>query len=95
MAIATSSAIPAALHKEALRNEAVHRDRQLPTAFDVPDRAMWERGYRAEAKRTVHLQATTLDQALVTVRPFVDALLDGTADGAWDPVGRTWLLASE
>ena len=36
------------------------RDLTLPVAFDVPGRAVWERGDRAEARRTVGFDAVEL-----------------------------------
>ena len=70
--------------------EAARRDLELPAAFDVPDHTIWERGYRAEARRTVGFDALDLDTALTAVRPFLDPLLDGTATGAWDPQSQAW-----
>lgn len=52
---------------------------------------MWERGYRAEARRTTGLDEANLDAALTTVTPFLNPLLDGTATGSWDPLTQTWL----
>jgi hypothetical protein len=57
---------------------------------DVPDRAMWERGYRAEADRSLLLVAHTLDEALTAVSRFADPLLDGSACGMWQPISRRW-----
>lgn len=45
------------------------RDLTLPVAFDVPGRAVWERGYRAEARRTVGFDAVELGAALAIPRP--------------------------
>ena len=45
------------------------------TWFHVPDRALRDVGYRAEAKRSHGLSAPSLEQALGVVRPFLDPLL--------------------
>jgi len=74
----------------ALRSEASRRGLRLPTRFDVPDRRLWEPGYRAEARRSLLPVARTLDEALATVRPFADPLLDGTAQGSWRPDDHRW-----
>jgi hypothetical protein len=66
----------------------------LPRTFEIPDRVIWEAGYRAEARRTVGLSAMELDDALAVVRPFLDALLAGTAVGAWDPEAQSWTEAT-
>jgi len=62
----------------------------LPAVFDVPDRAIWERGYAAEAGRSLLPIAHAHDEALGVVRPFVEPLLAGTAAGRWDPARRVW-----
>lgn len=74
----------------ALRSEARRRGLKLPEPFAVPDRALWEPGYAAEARRSV-LTVRTLDDALATVTPFLDPLLSGTARGNWNPQSRRWM----
>lgn len=74
----------------ALASEANRRGITLPQRFEVPDRALWERGYAAEAGRSLLPVAHTLDDALGVVQPFLDPLLDGSARGSWDPVGHVW-----
>jgi hypothetical protein len=74
----------------ALRSEEQRHGLTLPQAFDVPDRAAWERGYAAEAKKSLLTYATTLDEALAIVKPFVDPLLDERAEGTWDPERGRW-----
>lgn len=90
VAIVTSASIDADRQTDALLKEASRRNLRLPDRFDVPDRTMWEQGYRAEARRTVGLPAVTLDDALAVVRPFLDPLLAQTASGRWDPTGIRW-----
>jgi hypothetical protein len=75
---------------KALASEARRRDITLPARFAVPGRELWERGYAAEAERSLLPTARTLDEALATVRPFIDPLLDGTATGRWDAVNGQW-----
>jgi hypothetical protein len=90
VAITTQVPVDAALMGTALTSEAARRGVALPVRFDVPDRAMWERGYRAEADRSLLLVAHTLDEALTAVGPFADPLLDGSACGRWQPISRRW-----
>ncbi len=90
VAIVTRATVEAALQLAALRSEADRRSIDLPTAFSVPDRQLWERGYAAEARRSLLTTALTLDTALAVVTPFLDPLLDGTAGGTWDPTAGRW-----
>jgi hypothetical protein len=90
VAIVISASIDAERQLAALRSEADRRGIKLPVRFGVPDRALWERGYAAEAGRSLLPVAHTLDDALVTVTPFLDPLLDGSATGAWDPARSRW-----
>jgi len=53
VAITNRGTVPAALQMGALAKEAGRRRLVLPDSFDVPDRAMWVRGYRSDAQRTV------------------------------------------
>lgn len=90
VAITLRCSVPAPLQRQALVKEAGRRRLVLPAPFDVPDRQLWERGYRSEARRTVGLMAVELDDALAVVRPFLDPLLAGTAEGDWDPSIQAW-----
>jgi len=90
VAIITEASVTADLQLTALRSEAERRGISLPPRFDVPDRAIWERGYAAEAGRSLLATALTLDEALAVVRPFADPLLAGTAAGPWDPKLGRW-----
>jgi hypothetical protein len=74
----------------AVRAEAERRNVALPRSFDVPSRKQWERGYAKEAAESLLTDASTLDEALAIVRPFVNPLLQGTADGRWDHERRDW-----
>ena len=90
VAIVTEVSVAADLQIAALQSEADRRGIPLPGTFDVPDRAIWERGYAAEASRSLLTIAQTLDEALEIVRPFAEAVLAGTAAGRWEPRRRQW-----
>lgn len=90
VAIVTEASVAADQQMAALTSEAQRRDMPLQATFDVPDRALWERGYAAEAGRSILPSAHTLDEALSVVRPFVEPLLAETAAGRWDPENGQW-----
>ena len=90
VAIALGASVAAEPQLTALRSVADRRGIALPRRFSVPDRALWEPGYAAEAGRSLLPVARTLDDALATVVPFLDPLLDGSAAGRWDPEDRQW-----
>jgi hypothetical protein len=91
IAIATGASVAAAPQIRALASEAGRRGVSLPGHFEVPDRESWERGYGAEAGRSLLAIAQTLDDALVIVRPFLDPLLAGEVEGRWDPERGAWV----
>jgi hypothetical protein len=91
VAIVTEASVKAQPQMAALASEANRRGITLPPRFDVPDRSLWERGYAAEAARSLLPVAPTLDEALTIVRPFLDPLLDGIAFGRWDPKQGRWV----
>jgi len=90
VAITIGASVVAAPQMAALKSEATRRGITLPNRFDVPDRALWEPGYAAEARRSLLPVAHTLDEALAVIRPFLDPLLDGSAAGRWDPRAGRW-----
>ena len=90
VAIISAVSVNAAAQLYALNSEASRRNVRLPTYFAAPDRDIWERGYAAEAQRSLLLIAPRLDEALAIVRPFVDPLLDQTAAGVWMPKAGEW-----
>jgi hypothetical protein len=90
VAIVAGASVEAEPQMAALASEARRREITLPPGFDVPDRDLWERGYAAEAARSLLPVAHTLDEALAFVQPCLDPLLDGTAAGRWDPKSRQW-----
>lgn len=93
VSIVAGASVPAADQITALASEFDRRQLDLPAAFDVPDRRLWEPGFAAEASRS-HLPAgRTLTEALNLVKPFIDPLLNQTATGLWDPGSRRWLKA--
>jgi hypothetical protein len=90
VAIVIEASVEARAQTVALASEATRRRITLPQRFAVPDRSLWERGYAAEAGRSLLPVARTLDEALAIVRPFLDRSLDGTAVGRWDPKQGSW-----
>lgn len=90
VSIVSMETVHGAMQQKALRSEAKRRGIVLPDRFDVPDRALWEGGYAAEARRSLLTMAHTLADALEVVRPFVDPLLDNSAIGEWSPEARRW-----
>lgn len=90
VAIVSGGSVEADGQTEALRSEFDRRNLVLPGTFDIPDRALWERGYASEARRSLLGKARTLDEALAVVRPFLDPLFQGEAKGSWDPQRQRW-----
>ena len=90
VAIVTEVSVSANAQLAALVSEAERRGMPLPATFDVPDRVIWERGYAAQAGRSLLPTARTLDEALEVVRPFIEPLLAGTTTGRWDPKRGRW-----
>jgi hypothetical protein len=90
VAIVTGASVPGDAQSRAIRSEFDRRGLALPDRFEVPDTALWEPGYAAEARRSMLGMAPTLDEALAIVRPFVDPVLEGTAVGSWDRESRVW-----
>ena len=90
VAIVIAAAVDSEPQVAALRSEAERRGVRLPGRFTVPDRNLWERGYAAEAERSLLALAHTLNEALAVVTPFLDPLLDGSAAGTWNARDRRW-----
>lgn len=90
VAMIGSATVDAAAQTTALRSEEARRGLTFPQRFDVPDRATWEAGYAAEARKSLLPYARTLEEALAAVRPFIDPLLDGSANGSWNPEDVHW-----
>jgi hypothetical protein len=89
-AIVSHATVEAEPQRIAIHSEADRRDISMPAQFSVPDRELWERGYAAEARRSLLDAALTLDDALAVVTRFLDPLLDGTGAGAWEPAEGRW-----
>lgn len=90
VAIVRSCAVPADAQRVALESEFERRRLTWPTVFDAPDRAAWIPGYAAEARRSLLTSEQSLDDAIETVAPFLDPLLDNSARGQWSPSERRW-----
>jgi hypothetical protein len=90
VAIVIAASIEASQQIAALRSESDRRGLRLPERFAIPDRQLWDVGYAAEVRRSLLPIASTLDEAIATVRPFIDPLLDGTAAGKWQPRDARW-----
>lgn len=90
VAIALGASVDANDQLTALRTQAERRGIDLPARFDVPDRALWESGYAAEAGRSLLPAARTVGEALEIVAPFLDPLLEGSAAGRWDREHGRW-----
>lgn len=90
VAIALGASVDANDQLTALRTQAERRGIDLPARFDVPDRALWESGYAAEAGRSLLPAARTVGEALEIVAPFLDPLLDCSAAGRWDREHGRW-----
>jgi hypothetical protein len=89
VAIVSRASVPAKAQSHALKSEFKRRGLTLPDHFDVPELAVWQTGYAAEARRSL-IAARTLPEALATVRPFVEPLLNGTAKGSWQSRVGAW-----
>lgn len=90
VAIALGASVESTAQVTAIRSEFERRGLMLPESFNVPDRSLWERGYAAEARRSLLDTATTLDEALAIVRQFLDPLFDTRAAGTWNPTEQRW-----
>lgn len=88
--IARHQKVLAETAKAALASERDRRGLELPTSFDVPDRATWTRGYATAAKDVPGLVEKDVEAALTTAKALVDPLLDGNARGIWDPGCGAW-----
>lgn len=90
VAIIITTPVGAEHQTAALASEANRRSLTMPDTFEVPDRQLWEREYRAEANRSTLPTAHALDEAVDIVRGFVDPVLQGVAQGSWNPRAQEW-----
>lgn len=90
VAIVMGASIDAPSQMNALQSEETRRGIELPTTFKVPHLDSWEGGYAEEVRKLNVTQARSLEAALAIVKPFLDPLLDDTAEGVWDPDEQAW-----
>ena len=90
VAIVSQAEVEAETQRAALDSEADRRGITLPPMFSVPDRELWEKGYAAEARRSLLGTALTLNEALAVVAPFLNPLFDGSAAGSWKSEECRW-----
>lgn len=88
--IAHTQSVDAAALRTALTSESGRRGIELPTAFSAPDAAGWRTGYARVAKDVPGLAERDLEAATVTVKRFLDPVLDGTVTGSWRPGSQLW-----
>jgi Nucleotidyl transferase AbiEii toxin, Type IV TA system len=88
--IARHRKVAAETAKTALASERVRRGLELPMSFDVPDRTAWARGYMTAARDVPGLAEKDVEAALIIAKALADPLLDGSAEGIWDPGLGAW-----
>ena len=88
--IAHREVIAAADLRVALMSEVTRRELSLPATLPIPAAGSWRSGYARVARDVPDLAERDLDSALLTVRGFVDPVLQGTADGVRDPKTMRW-----
>jgi hypothetical protein len=91
VAIISGVSIKAEHQARALMSEFKRRSLEFPTAFAVPDRQAWERGYRLECAQSLLSLADDLDTALSLVGSFLNPLLLGKTEGTWSHDELRWL----
>jgi hypothetical protein len=91
VAIVSQTTVQAEPQRAALESEARRRGIELPDSFAVPDRALWETGYAAEAARSQLTTGLNLEDALAVVTAFLNPLLHSTAVGMWNPDESRWV----
>lgn len=88
--IATTQTTRADLLRAAVVSNAGMRKIELPQRFAAPETAGWAARYpriAAEAPGTVPDYDTAVSLASLIFNP----VLDGTANGVWDPSARAWI----
>ena len=87
--LATAQAIESKRLREALEQTFVFRKTHpLPVALPEPLPA-WARPYRAMARED-QLAWSTLEEVVKAAKGFLDPILGGNFDAAWDPATWTW-----
>jgi hypothetical protein len=80
----------AAAVRRALDSESARRALQLPQSLPAPAGAGWTTGYARAARDVPQLAPGDLGTAIHLVREFLDPVLNGTAQGRWDPGNTNW-----
>ena len=88
--IAHREVVAAADLRVALASEVSRRNLSLPATLPTPTTGSWRSGYARVARDVPDLAERDLETALLTVRAFVDPVLQGTARGVWDLKTMTW-----
>lgn len=88
--IARSQSIDASALSAALMSERRRRGVALPDQFDVPNPALWEPGYRTAVRDAPDVTDRDLAAAVGTARLLFDPILDGRAQGRWEPHALCW-----
>jgi hypothetical protein len=93
--IARSQPVDVSALSVALVSECCRRELALPDQFDVPDRPLWEVGYRTAARDVPGVAEQTLVAAIGTAQRLFDPVLDGSARGHWDPHRLCWAFCDD
>jgi len=90
VAIAKECSVEAAALSLAVHSEFERRSLELPRRFRVPDYEQWKRGYEFAVRDSILRTHQTLEEALDLMAAFIDLVLDGSAEGAWEPKSAAW-----
>jgi hypothetical protein len=88
--VARREVVDAAALGTALREQAGRRRFELPNELRPPDDAGWRSGYARVARDVPGLEEKDIESAVATVSRFIDPVLQGRADGQWDPTAMAW-----
>jgi hypothetical protein len=88
--IARRSSVDAHAVTVALRSEERRRGLTLPTKLEVQETPEWRAGYGAVARGVALLRDIDFEGALALARSLLDPILDGAADGRWNPDSLGW-----
>jgi Nucleotidyl transferase AbiEii toxin, Type IV TA system len=88
--IATTQRIDSAPLRTAVISELAYRNISMPETFTVPSTA-WRNGYETLVKNLPRTNApATLQDALAIAGALLNPILNGTADGQWNPDLCCW-----
>ncbi len=76
--------------RQALDSAGKRRELSLPRRLEVPSSPDWAPGYARVARDAPHIRERDLKSAENSSARFIDPVLDGTANGHWDPVSMKW-----